>query len=221
MFPFVSHQNSILCYEWRKWSILNELQVLFCPKSVEKYSQLFGWSFFHVGFRQKIKNKLWTATSEEDIRIFSFAARKYFLMVRGKDEILTSKTCKSQGIGCSRYSGHLDFSLRTNNLQFGTRGYQHFNIGCINQASSVRKPKSRNILPQRHNFVNPTLLLLRKQYEIRDLHAFFAFCSAILDPPSRISGFDPVFVISDFENLKLPSLEKIFPTRSWKTHLLI
>ena len=47
--------------------------------------------------------------------------------------------------------------------------YQIFQIRCVHEVSSVRKPKSSNVLPQRKNFVKS----VRKQYGNPDTHSFF------------------------------------------------
>ena len=47
--------------------------------------------------------------------------------------------------------------------------YQILKIRCVHEASSVRKPKLSNVIPQRKNFVKSA----RKQYGNPDSHVFF------------------------------------------------
>ena len=57
------------------------------------------------------------------------------------------------------------------NLNFFLSWHENFKIRCIDDASSARKPKSNDVLPQRNNFVKS----VRKQYGNPGSHAFFLY----------------------------------------------
>ena len=63
--------------------------------------------------------------------------------------------------------------------------FLNFGYRCIFEASSVKKPKSSNVLSQRKDFVKP----VRKQYGNADSHAFKYFLSfklIQLDPLNQL-----------------------------------
>ena len=69
---------------------------------------------------------------------------------------------------CENRSIPLDFRRILIFVFFISR-YQILKIQCVHEASSVRKPKSSNVLPRRKNFVKS----VRKQYGNPDSHPFF------------------------------------------------
>ena len=93
---------------------------------------------------------------------------------------------------CKNRSRPLNFR-RTRFFLFFFSWHQIIKIRCIHEDSSVRKPKSSNVLPQRNNFVKS----VRKQYGNPDSHPFFNFTCTVW-----VRGCQPSFFNRpDFEKL--------------------